>query len=566
MLRTRLVALLMAGAFALAAQVPVIYENGVVSAASYGIGQDPPTVTPSSIVSIFGENLAPTTAVAEGFPLPTELAGVRVWVGNQLHLPGHLLFVSPTQINYQEPVTGRGKSASGEVVPVESLIAVETPAGRSNVASRWGMMDSVDIFTLDSSGCGSAAVLNNEADGAVTIHGQHNSAAPGQILSIFGTGMGTLNVGFALIREEVPAGQPAWPGAEADLRVPPDAQFWVDADAQRQSGEILFAGRAPGFAGLDQFNVRVPENAVEGCEVGFRFYYPTPLRPNTSHAGIYHTPQSQTIPLSIRRGGGQCEPRQVESLAELVWTRQWVSNRNGVSSSDSLEVRVVRNRKLPLEFYKPPELTGIPTVANSTSAEDVPDSPRCPEFEDEPLDAGAVTVSGPFGELTILPDISLGVPRYDVPLPDGALVEGEYRVRAAGGADVGPFDTTVHVHAPIVPTSDFEPGVYFPPPFQVSWDGGQPDADVRFARAYGRFAWTTTGPADRGEQIFVSPQPSESGLFIRFFLVHEARGGAYEEFEADGLTMGGRHRWQHVFRWETYDEDGRTILPQPGGN
>ncbi len=541
---------------------PVIYEDGVVSAASYGIGQEPhPRVAYRSIVSIFGENFSATVTAADQFPLPTELAGVRVLLGPAPGIPAPLFFVSPNQINFQA-LPGTSSSVSGgTVMPLKATLTVVAPTGQSNVADFWLTMDSPDIFTLDSSGCGPAAILNVELDGSVSLHGPENPAAPGQIISVFATGLGSLDNGINQTTvPEVPAGYPAPPGAAAELGVFPHPEFWTAGDPPFVLDTVLFAGRAPGLAGVDQYNLRIPDNAVEGCDVGFRFYYPTPLAPNTSHSGVFFTPQSQTIPLSIRRGGGRCEPRTAESLAELVWTREWLSNRDGVRAVDSLQVRLVGNRKLPLKFYEPPELTGVPTL-NSTAAEDVPGLPRCDEFHDEPLDAGALTLTGPFGELVIEPDFSSGAPRYDARLPEGTLREGEYRVTAAGGADVGPFETSVEVDAPIRITSGLESADYLPAPFTVTWEGGEPDADMRFSRAEGRFAWTTVGPANRGFHRFTTFEPVETGFYFRFFLIHEAGGGAHSEFSAAGLTMGGRHRWRYVYRWESYDEEGRTIVP-----
>jgi len=51
-------------------QVPQLNVNGVVNAASYA-----QPIAPGSIVSIFGGNLAVSTAVAVKTPLPAQLAG-----------------------------------------------------------------------------------------------------------------------------------------------------------------------------------------------------------------------------------------------------------------------------------------------------------------------------------------------------------------------------------------------------------------------------------------------------------------------------------------------------------
>jgi len=60
-------------------------------------------VGPGSIVSAYGVNLAPTTAVASTNPAPTTLGGIRLHIRDRSHTGDRLaslLYVSPTQINY----------------------------------------------------------------------------------------------------------------------------------------------------------------------------------------------------------------------------------------------------------------------------------------------------------------------------------------------------------------------------------------------------------------------------------------------------------------------------------
>jgi uncharacterized protein (TIGR03437 family) len=60
-------------------------------------------VGPGSIVSAYGVNLAPLTAIAQTNPAPTTLAGIRLHVRDRSHTGdtlAPLLYVSPTQINY----------------------------------------------------------------------------------------------------------------------------------------------------------------------------------------------------------------------------------------------------------------------------------------------------------------------------------------------------------------------------------------------------------------------------------------------------------------------------------
>src|SRR5258708_4586705 len=73
--------------------VPVV--SNVTDSAGYG-----PRVAPGSLASLFGSGLAATATQAAGFPLTTSLDGATVSVGGNL---APLLYVSPTQINFQVP-------------------------------------------------------------------------------------------------------------------------------------------------------------------------------------------------------------------------------------------------------------------------------------------------------------------------------------------------------------------------------------------------------------------------------------------------------------------------------
>lgn len=78
----------------------------VVNAAS-----NQPAGSPGALMTVYGTNLAATTATASGSPLPYTLGGVTVTVNN---MPAPLLYVSPTQINLQVPYSaGMGPSVLG---------------------------------------------------------------------------------------------------------------------------------------------------------------------------------------------------------------------------------------------------------------------------------------------------------------------------------------------------------------------------------------------------------------------------------------------------------------------
>src|SRR5205823_4027269 len=61
-----------------AASPPVIFKGGIVNAANFSAAPTP--IVPGSILTLFGSGLTDSTMSAPGFPLPRDLAGVKVLV------------------------------------------------------------------------------------------------------------------------------------------------------------------------------------------------------------------------------------------------------------------------------------------------------------------------------------------------------------------------------------------------------------------------------------------------------------------------------------------------------
>lgn len=135
------------------AQTPVIFPGGVVDSASFQKAGNAgmPLGYP---ITIFGANLASATVSNATLPLPYDLAGTSVTVGDT---PAPLYFVSPGQINFQMPFLQNATSlvvttASGKSQPF--TLTPEAPLATG-------------IFTRNASGCGPGAVQNVKADGSL---------------------------------------------------------------------------------------------------------------------------------------------------------------------------------------------------------------------------------------------------------------------------------------------------------------------------------------------------------------------------------------------------------------
>jgi len=194
-------------------------------------------IAPGSLLSIFGRNLATTTAAQVALPVPTQLEGTRVLFGNQ---DAPVLFVSPGQVNIQAPhELQAGTSVNVAVVTGGGSSA---PTMVSVVAAR------PEVFVIDGMLGGRAAALR--ADGTVATAA--NSVTRGEIVSIYCTGFGSVTPKTAT-------------GAVATAAAPADNPVFVQVGGL--SAQVLYAGVAPGFVGLFQVNALVPLNAPTGDSV-----------------------------------------------------------------------------------------------------------------------------------------------------------------------------------------------------------------------------------------------------------------------------------------------------------
>ncbi|MBK8315822.1 MAG: hypothetical protein IPL01_18150 [Acidobacteria bacterium] len=188
-----------------------------VSAANYSTD----SLTPSSIIAVFGTNLATASASAPGTPLPTSLNGTSVRV-NGVAAP--LFFVAPGQVNFLVP----DDTLTGNAV-------VEIVAGNNNLSRGTINLSAAapSLFTSNSQGTGAPAALSS-SDGVAynrtgNPDGSSNKVYQGDYLVLFGTGIRRASKSTISITI---GGQP----------VP-----------------VLFAGAQGDYAGLDQINTRIPQ-------------------------------------------------------------------------------------------------------------------------------------------------------------------------------------------------------------------------------------------------------------------------------------------------------------------
>ncbi|HXM40291.1 MAG TPA: choice-of-anchor tandem repeat GloVer-containing protein [Bryobacteraceae bacterium] len=161
--------------------VPAVNAGGVLNSASYTTQG----VAPGSIVSIFGTNLAASTASANAIPLPTTLSDVTSVTFNSI--PAGLYFVSQNQINAQLPfnVLPPGQDSGTMNVMVTRSNGTSTPQSVTVAPASPG------IFTTTANGLGQAFAYDNTTG---------DLAAPaGAAIGIFNTAPISVGSGHALI-------------------------------------------------------------------------------------------------------------------------------------------------------------------------------------------------------------------------------------------------------------------------------------------------------------------------------------------------------------------------------
>jgi uncharacterized protein (TIGR03437 family) len=199
-------------------------------------------VAPGEIITLYGSGLGPAQLVSattgsDGL-YDAELAGTAVTVNG---IPAPIIYSAASQVAAIVPYEVSGSSAQiaatykGQASAVFSVPIVAAQPG---------------LFTLNSSGSGQAAALNQDQ----SINSPSSPASPGDVISLFETGEGqTLPSGIDGMPAAAPAPVPILP---------------VSATIAGQAARILYSGGAPGeVAGLMQINVQIPIGIQTGNAV-----------------------------------------------------------------------------------------------------------------------------------------------------------------------------------------------------------------------------------------------------------------------------------------------------------
>lgn len=218
-----------------AVPAPSFPAIGAINAAAPQAG-----LSPGELFSIYGTNLAALTQQPLLLPLPASMAATSVQIDG---VAAPLVFVSPLQINAQVP---------WEATPGSATLTV-THAGVTASQSVTIAAAGPGIFTLY--GSQQAAALNPD----YSINSQDNPVATENpalsYIQLFGTG-------FGAVSPAVPTGNAAGDNPLSNVVATVTASV-----NGAPASKAIFAGLAPGFAGLWQIDVALPSGLTGAVPV-----------------------------------------------------------------------------------------------------------------------------------------------------------------------------------------------------------------------------------------------------------------------------------------------------------
>ncbi len=210
------------------AGAPAFQPGSVVNAASNAAG-----IVPGSLATVYLTGALDSDGIvaATGLPLPLDLNGVGITINGQR---APLLAVARSngreQINFQAPFGLTGGAGAAMAIVRDQVVS--TPVTVPLLSQQPG------IFVN-----GAEAIIVHHNDN--TLVTRDRPLAPGELAYFYATGLGAV--------ENPPnAGEPAGANPLSRVLVP------VQVTLGGTPCELLYAGLAPGFAGLYQINIRVP--------------------------------------------------------------------------------------------------------------------------------------------------------------------------------------------------------------------------------------------------------------------------------------------------------------------
>jgi len=194
-------------------------------------------MAPGALASLYGSNLAAGVASAQSQPPPTVLGGITVTITDSAGVARNapLLYVSPGQINFEVP----DGAAAG--------VAKITVLGSGAAQTYEGAIQSVApaLFSMNGAGSGVTAAT------AISVPAGSQTQNPVQVFQCGATGCTATPIGLT-------SGATVYLSLYGSAIRNRSLLSNVTLAINGVSLPVLYAGPAPGFAGLDQVNVSLP--------------------------------------------------------------------------------------------------------------------------------------------------------------------------------------------------------------------------------------------------------------------------------------------------------------------
>ena len=414
---------------------PNISPGGIVNAASYtGAGAPGSGIAQGALFSLFGKDLGPSLGVtAQAFPLGKSLAGISVQVNSRnTTFDAIPVFVSSGQIN--------------------AILPSNTPTGTAQMTVRYNgipsrpaailvVANNIGLFSVNSNGTGPAVIQNYAAGGTLPLNSKSAPAKPGQVVILYGTGLGA-----GLNPDDVAP-------LAGDLNIP--LEIFVGGKLAKK----YYSGRSPCCSGLDQITFTLPDDVPVGC------YVPLQLRTHGSEP-------SNVVTLAITSDGSGCleAVRPLGAPATGNFGSVLLVRAKLATSVASMPFALTFDQAVAVfrtdavgdfaynPYFSPPPLG---TCIVSAAPGDLFSSRALPGFAEagKTLNAGTLTIANGTRQVAVRyarqqysGDLGYSLPP-PLPSPGGLLDSGPVRIAGLGGSDVGSFSASVSPAPQITLTS-----------------------------------------------------------------------------------------------------------------
>ena len=509
----RRILFLMAFSMGIATAQPPTITGGPVNAASYARAGFPNAgIAQGGMFVLFGNNLGPPAIVtATSFPIQKSLGGTSV----QIKMGGSVFdalmiysVVSQVAAIVPSPVpTGDG------TLTVTFNNQTSAPVPIHVVANAFG------IFTRNQSGTGPAIVFNFNSQADQPVNSWIESANPGQVLTIWGTGLSAVS------------------GNEAGGPLPGDLNLPVDVFIGNKPATVMYRGRSGCCAGIDQIVAAVPAG-VQGCTVSLAVRVAgvvsnlTAIAVAPSGKGCSDPTGLSVSDTTAGGGGGGGGNQGMRTVADIGLSRLILTAPGlGTIQADEADGGFQRYASTDILASTRGSLGGfgggIPSQGSCIAYPFTLDptdsfSALLPNIDDpvphQGLDAGqALNLSGPRGVMQIARrgDTQSGFGYHahlggsDNNLPN-YLDPGNYNLTGPSGANVGSFQTSLTIPSSLPAWSNANAltNMSRSQDQMVTWSGGSPN---QFVAA---FATSADPKLGAGMQVFCTERADAGQITI----------------------------------------------------